>query len=117
MRCSTYLQMSCSNRKLWNAHVNPNVRRGLLRAMANVKSTKHGDVNRMTETKKSKHKKEPKYISEKNTLWAGEESQKTKEYDRCIRCGRKLKNPEYRQRGYGAVCWEKRIQRKKQSLF
>ena len=31
-----------------------------------------------------------------------------KEYDRCLRCGRKLKNPDARKLGYGAVCWKKR---------
>lgn len=25
----------------------------------------------------------------------------------CLRCGRKLKNEEYRVRGYGEVCWKK----------
>lgn len=28
-------------------------------------------------------------------------------YKVCLRCGRKLKNPEFRKRGYGSVCWEK----------
>lgn len=27
-----------------------------------------------------------------------------KEYDRCLRCGRKLKNPEARLKGFGPVC-------------
>lgn len=30
----------------------------------------------------------------------------------CKRCGRKLKNPEYMERGYGKICWEK-IQKSK----
>ena len=29
------------------------------------------------------------------------------EYDRCLRCHRKLKNPEARKRGFGDVCWNK----------
>lgn len=30
-----------------------------------------------------------------------------KEHDYCLRCGRKLKNPEARQKGYGPVCERK----------
>ena len=30
-----------------------------------------------------------------------------KEYQYCLRCGRKLKNPEYRKVGMGKVCQEK----------
>lgn len=30
-----------------------------------------------------------------------------KEYDRCLRCGRKLKNEEYRRIGYGKICYNK----------
>lgn len=30
-----------------------------------------------------------------------------KEYEYCLRCGRKLKNPLARQKGYGAVCEKK----------
>jgi len=29
------------------------------------------------------------------------------EYDRCGRCGRRLKNPESRRLGFGAVCYSK----------
>ena len=35
-----------------------------------------------------------------------------KEYDRCLRCGRKLKNPEARLKGFGFVC-EKKMQTEK----
>ena len=28
-------------------------------------------------------------------------------YERCIRCGRKLKNEESKKLGFGKVCWEK----------
>ena len=31
----------------------------------------------------------------------------TPEYDRCGRCGRRLKNPESRRLGFGAVCYSK----------
>ena len=30
-----------------------------------------------------------------------------KEHEFCLRCGRKLKNPQARERGYGAVCERK----------
>ena len=29
------------------------------------------------------------------------------EYDKCGRCGRRLKNPESRRLGFGAVCYSK----------
>lgn len=31
-----------------------------------------------------------------------------KEHEFCLRCGRRLKNPQVREKGYGAVC-EKKI--------
>ena len=30
-----------------------------------------------------------------------------KEYNVCLRCGRKLKNPEHRKLGYGPSCYKK----------
>ncbi len=36
----------------------------------------------------------------------------------CLRCGRKLKNPESILRGYGDICYEKHIRElKRKSLF
>lgn len=32
---------------------------------------------------------------------------KPKEHEHCLRCGRKLKNPDARTLGYGAVCFKK----------
>ena len=32
-----------------------------------------------------------------------------KEFDRCLRCGRKLKKPEHRLLGYGPSCYKKMI--------
>lgn len=32
---------------------------------------------------------------------------KDKEYNYCLRCGRRLISPENRARGMGKVCWEK----------
>lgn len=34
-----------------------------------------------------------------------------KEYEYCLRCGRKLKNPEARIRGFGIIC-EKKVHKK-----
>ena len=38
-------------------------------------------------------------------------------YDKCLRCGRKLKTEETRQRGYGDICWKKVKENKKVRLF
>jgi hypothetical protein len=40
-----------------------------------------------------------------------------KEYNYCLRCGRKLKNPKARQAGYGDVCLVKIQQLSKTPLF
>lgn len=39
------------------------------------------------------------------------------EYNFCLRCHRRLKNPEYRLRGMGKVCWEKTHQEQSMRLF
>ncbi len=40
------------------------------------------------------------------------------EYDKCGRCGRRLKNPESRRLGFGAVCYSKvQIRREHVPLF
>ena len=39
------------------------------------------------------------------------------EYVYCLRCGRKLKNPENKIRGMGRVCWEKSRTDKQRRLF
>lgn len=31
----------------------------------------------------------------------------SKEFDKCLRCGRKLKNPQHRLLGYGPNCYKK----------
>lgn len=36
---------------------------------------------------------------------------------RCLRCGRLLKNPEAKERGYGEVCWKKHLQDSQTMLF
>jgi hypothetical protein len=38
-------------------------------------------------------------------------------YDRCLRCGRKLKKEEYRKIGYGKICLEKKMSNTQKMLF
>lgn len=40
-----------------------------------------------------------------------------KSYTHCLRCGRRLKKPEYKARGYGKVCWEKMQKKSNKKLF
>lgn len=40
-----------------------------------------------------------------------------KEYNYCLRCGRKLKSKENRYRGYGNVCYEKSKHTQRLPLF
>lgn len=40
-----------------------------------------------------------------------------KEYEFCLRCGRKLKNPEARYIGYGSICLKKAKNGGKSRLF
>lgn len=40
-----------------------------------------------------------------------------KEHQFCLRCGRKLKNPEARAKGFGVVCERKMKREKKMRLF
>lgn len=42
---------------------------------------------------------------------------KKKEYQYCLRCGRKLKNPEARKIGYGAICLKKHKAKQSRTLF
>ena len=42
---------------------------------------------------------------------------KKKDYEKCLRCGRKLKNEEARKIGYGKICLEKIQKEKKNRLF
>lgn len=46
-----------------------------------------------------------------------EYSYKEKEYQYCLRCGRKLKNAEYRKIGMGKTCQEKSKRNTIQPLF
>lgn len=40
-----------------------------------------------------------------------------KEHEYCLRCGRKLKNPAARARGYGPICEKKLQHEKSRQLF
>lgn len=40
-----------------------------------------------------------------------------KEHNFCLRCGRRLKNPQARQIGYGVICEKKIKQEKSRQLF
>ena len=42
---------------------------------------------------------------------------KEKEYEYCLRCGRKLKNPEARLKGFGIICEKKIKRQEKGRLF
>ena len=39
------------------------------------------------------------------------------EYNKCLRCGRRLKTQENRERGYGDICWKKMLVMQKGRLF
>ena len=60
------------------------------------------------------------YFPDTMTKWSVCESVepiKQKEYSRCIRCGRILKNPDAKERGYGEVCWKKHLIDKQKTLL
>lgn len=40
-----------------------------------------------------------------------------KEFSHCLRCGRKLKNPEARKRGFGDICYKKYLSSPNHPLF
>lgn len=40
-----------------------------------------------------------------------------KDHEFCLRCGRKLKNPIAREKGYGVICERKMSQEKSRQLF
>ena len=51
-------------------------------------------------------------------LMCGGTEQINEEHDRCLRCGRKLKNSNARLLGYGTICYNKiRTDSMKKSLF
>jgi len=50
-------------------------------------------------------------------LIKGEKMEDKKDYNKCLRCGRKLKTEEARKIGYGKICLEKIQKEKKGRLF
>lgn len=46
-------------------------------------------------------------------LW----ERKKKQYAKCIRCGRVLKQADAQERGYGKICWQKHLIDKQTTLF
>lgn len=40
-----------------------------------------------------------------------------KEFSHCLRCGRKLKNPDARKRGFGDICYAKYLNSPHHPLF
>lgn len=48
-------------------------------------------------------------------LWVKEDKQN--DYSKCVRCGRRLRSDEARERGYGKICWKKHLADSQQSLF
>ena len=105
MPCSILWSTSCKRRELWKCHVNVNVQRGLLRAMVRAKNIRNGmqnDNNILT----SEVKKFVGSVTSMNPTLLGVD-EKREVHDRCLRCGRKLSNIEYKIIGYGPVCLEK----------
>lgn len=110
MQYNTCLLMSCSRRKrLWLTRVSPIVKREVLRATVRAKNTRRGKQN-MKSRRNLKTAIECSTPSqEKNThlVEVVDQQGPTKNKDRCLRCGRKLKNPQARELGYGPICYAK----------
>lgn len=49
-------------------------------------------------------------------LWVSADNNK-KIYSKCIRCGRRLKNVEAQERGFGKICWQKHLMDNQQTLI
>lgn len=110
MQYNTCLLMSCSRRKrLWLTRVSPSVKREALRVMVRAKNTRRGKQN-MKSRKNLKTAIDCNIPSkEKSThlVEVVDHQDHTKNKDRCLRCGRKLKNPQARELGYGPICYAK----------
>ena len=46
-----------------------------------------------------------------------EKKNKPKEHEFCLRCGRRLRNPIARMKGYGAICEKKMKEKRNLKLF
>lgn len=78
----------------------------MLRATAHVKNTKSGVF--IVKKKKLESTKLNSSTSFKtNPINLEDVKLNVNEHDRCLRCGRKLKNIDNRLIGYGPICYEK----------
>ena len=72
-------------------------------------------------TKLRRRKRESKRLMTENTqkiiTYHPEQENENLDHNYCLRCGRKLKNPEYRKIGYGPICYEKIREKNKHRLF
>ena len=120
MQCNTYWLMSCSRRRrLWLTRVHPHVKREVSLVMAHAKNTSLGKKN-MLNKKSSKPETECAMDLHKSPTHSEKlinDQDHIKNNGRCIRCGRKLKNPTARLLGYGPVCYAKLQQEKLNRLF
>ena len=103
--------MFCRRQRLCNAHVNPNVQRGLLHVTEHVKSTQNGE--RITKKNlKGLELRNKRKFTEESVIISEEIKSKANEHEFCLRCGRKLRNHDNRILGYGPVCYAKVQQEK-----
>ena len=120
MQCNTYWLMCCSRRrKLCLTHAHPRVKREVSLAMAHAKNTNLGKKNMQNRRNLS-----PETECATDSQWSPTHSEKltsvqdhTKNSGRCLRCGRKLKNPTALSLGYGPICYAKLQQEKLNRLF
>lgn len=120
MQWNTCLLMSCNRRKrVWLTRVSPIVKREVLRATVRAKNTKHGKQN-MLNKRNLKLEIESNTVLQTNPTRSAEVHDRAvpiKNNDRCLRCGKKLKNPTARMLGYGPICCAKLQQEKSRRLF
>lgn len=120
MQWNTCLLMSCNRRKrVWLTRVSPIVKREVLRATVRAKNTKRGKQN-MHNKRNLKLGTESSTVLQQNPIISAEVHDRAvpiKNNDRCLRCGRKLKNPTARMLGYGPICYAKLQQENSRRLF
>lgn len=120
MQCNMYLLMSCNRRnRLWLTRVPNSVKREVLRATVRAKSIKSGKRGMMN---KNDLKSTTKYnttscVKSTPLEEVADQVSPTKNNERCLRCGRKLKNPTAKMLGYGPVCYAKIQSENQHKLF
>lgn len=77
----------------------------MLVAIVNAVTTKIGVI--MTKIRKLKKKDKKPMIGTITTIYHQEEEREKLMHSYCLRCGKKLKNIEYRKIGYGPICYQK----------